>query len=335
MSRRQEEGVHKAAVGRRSCTAASEGRASPRSRRWPVGMGRRRVVLPPELPEHGFTLSRARASGVSGRLRTGFETPSRGVRVRPGEGGPPTVLELASLLVEALPPDAVLSHDTAARLHDLPAPRRWSIEEPIHVTRATGRPPIERRGVVSHAGLEAREVVTVHDLPVTSVLDTWSDLAPTWSRRRLFAAGDVLLRDHRIERGRVVAHVESLTGRRGVCVLRELAPLLDAGSASPKESEARLLFIDNGLPVPQLNVSVRDDWGRQIGIADFVWWEQRVIGEYDGDQHRTDRSVWQYERDRRAQFEAAGWTYVEMTNIHLVREAYTHRLISRLRDLLL
>lgn len=255
--------------------------------------------------------------------------------MRPGEAGPPTVIELAGLLAGVLPRDAVLSHDTAARLHELPTPRRWTLDEPVHVMRATGRPPIERRGVVSHAGLETREIVTVHGLPTTAPLDTWSDLAATWSRPRLFAAGDVLLRDHHIDRGRIVAHVESLTGRRGVCVLRELAPLLDAGTASPKESEARLLFIDNDLPVPQLNVSVRDEWGRQIGIADFVWWEQRVLAEYDGDQHRTDRSVWQYERDRRAQFEAAGWTYVEMTNVHLVREVYTERLISRLRGLLL
>src|SRR5699024_5547986 len=138
----------------------------------------------------------------------------------------------------------------------------WTIGEPIHVTRATGRPPIQRRGVVGHAGLEAREVVMVAGLPVTSPLDTWSDLAGSWPRRRLFAAGDVLLRDHHIEPGRVIAHVETLDGRRGVRVLRELAPLLDARSASPKESEARLLFIDNDLPAPQLNLPIWDEWGR-------------------------------------------------------------------------
>lgn len=298
-------------------------------------MGRPRLHLPPELPDHGFTIASARAHGVTGRVRTGFEVPSRGLRLGSGEGGPPSVLEMAGLLAEVLPPDVVLSHDTAARLHGLPAPRTWSVDEPVHVMRPTRSPPIVRRGVVSHTGLECREVVPVHGLPVTAPLDTWCDLATRWSRRRLFAAGDVLLRDHHLELGRVIAHVESLSGRRGVCVLRELAPRLAAGSASPKESEARLLFLDSGLPEPQLNVPVRDEWGSLIGIADFVWWERGVVGEYDGDQHRTDRTVWQYERDRRARFEANGWTYVEMTNIHLTKDAYAERLVSRLRGLLL
>lgn len=298
-------------------------------------MGRPPLHLPPELPEHGFTMITAREKGVTGRLRTGFEIPSRGLRTRPREGGPSSVVEMAGLVAEVLPTDAVISHDTAARLHDFPAPRPYRRGELIHVMRHCGAPPLERRGVVSHSGLETREVVHVHGLPVVSPLDTWSDLAASWSRRRVFAVGDVLLRDHGIRHDQVIAHVESLAGRRGVCLLRELAPRLDAGSASPKESEARLLFLDNDLPEPRLNVRVVDEWGRLIGIADFVWWEQRVIGEYDGDQHRTDRSVWQYERDRRAGFEANGWTYVEMTNIHLTQEVYTERLVSRLRSLLL
>ena len=298
-------------------------------------MGRAPLQLPPELPEHGFTIATARAEGVAGRVRTGFETPSRGLRVRQGEGGPPSVVEMAGLVLEALPPDAVLSHETAARLHDLPAPRPWRRAEPVHVVRPSGAPPLERRGVVSHSGLEGRKVTTAHGLPVVSALDTWSDLAASWPRRRVFAVGDALLRDHGVGRGEAIAHVESLAGRRGVRVLRELASRLDGDAASPKESEARLLFLDHGLPAAQLNVEVLDDWGMLIGIPDFVWWEQRVVAEYDGDQHRTDRTVWQYERDRRANFEANGWTYVEMTNIHLTKAAYTTRLVSRMRGLLL
>src|SRR5699024_2288104 len=327
--------LHKRRGGRR--TVHRRGRAGPQRacRRWGGRMGRARQQLPPELPEHGFTLATARAEGVTGRVRTGFDTPSRGLRVRQGEGGPPSVVEMAGLVLEILPPDAVLGHDTAARLHELPAPRPWRRDEPVHVVRPSGAPPFERRGVVSHSGLESRAVTRAHGLPVVSALHTWSDLAASWPRRRVFAAGDALLRHHGVARDEAVAHVGTLAGRRGVRVLRELAPRLDGGAASPKESEVRLLFLDHGLPEAQLNVEVRDDSGMLIGIPDFVWMEQRVVAEYDGDQHRTDRSVWQYERDRRANFEANGWTYVEMTNIHLTKAAYTVRLVSRMRRLLL
>lgn len=293
------------------------------------------MQLPDDLPGFGFTMAAARDEGILGRVRSGFEIPSRGLRVRPGDDGPPSVIELAGLVAAVVPGDAVVSHLTAARLHGLPTPSPWSRGEPVHVSRDSGQPWLERRGVISHNGLETRTVGQAHGLRVVSPLHTWSDLAAQWSRPRVFAAGDALLRDHGVTAGQILAHLETLHGRRGIRMLREVAPFLDAGSASPKESEARLLFLDHELPPPELNVRVCDDWGELIGIADFLWREQRVVGEYDGDQHRTDRSVWQYERDRRARFEAAGWTYVEMTNIHLTQAEYTQRLVSRLRGLLL
>lgn len=298
-------------------------------------MGRRPQQLPGDLSGAGFTMADARDLGVRGRLRTGFEIPSHGLRFRPGEQGPSDVGELARLVRSVVPEDAVISHLTAARLLGLPTPRPWGRDEPVHVSRDSGRPWLERRGVLSHNGLETRAVTQVHGLPVVAALHTWSDLAGSWTRPQLVAAGDALLRDHDVTPAQVLRHLETLSGRRGIRTLREVAPFLDPGSASPKESEARLLFRDHGLPTPELNVRVCDDWGVLIGVADFLWREPKVVAEYDGDQHRTDRSAWQYERDRRARFEAAGWTYVELTNIHLVRAAYTRRLIARLGDLLL
>lgn len=116
--------------------------------------------------------------------------------------------------------------------------------------------------------------------------------------------------------------------------LRELAPLLRPGSASPKESETRLLLHDHGLPEPEPNGEIFDDWGTWIATSDFVWREPKVVGEYDGDQHRTDRTAWQYERARRARLEDCGWTYVELTQAHLSDLSLQGELLRRLRRLL-
>jgi very-short-patch-repair endonuclease len=60
-----------------------------------------------------------------------------------------------------------------------------------------------------------------------------------------------------------------------------------------------------------------------------------VVGEYDGDQHRTDRRAWQYERERRAGLEDEGWTYVEMTSLSLSSTSRRRALRDRLGRLLL
>ena len=139
---------------------------------------------------------------------------------------------------------------------------------------------------------------------------------------------------HGITPGEVSTHLSELDGRRGVRRLRELAPLLRPGSASPKESETRLLLHDHGLPEPELNGEIFDDWGTWIATSDFVWREPKVVGEYDGDQHRTDRTAWQYERARRARLEDCGWTYVELTQAHLSDVSLQGELLRRLRRLL-
>ncbi len=93
----------------------------------------------------------------------------------------------------------------------------------------------------------------------------------------------------------------------------QVADLARPGSASPGESLARWWFWQWGLPEPELNVPVLDHGGGWLSTSDFVWRRARVVGEYDGDVHRTDRATWERDRERRAAIEDAGWTYVEMT----------------------
>lgn len=277
----------------------------------------------------GFTLREARAADPDHPLRHRYLIPTRGLRV--GKDADLSLPDWLRLLRAVLPAEIAFSHATAAAMWGLPVPWGCDPAAPVHVIRPTHCPPIRRVGVSSHRGIGTRDIDVRDGLPVTTLADTWCDLAASWSRPALVAAGDVLVRDHPEQIGTLQALVASLGGCRGVRTLRELLPLLRAGSASPKESEARLLFHDAGLPEPELNVDLHDEWDRWLARPDFVWRDKRVLAEYDGDQHRTDRSVWQYERQRRARLEDAGWTYIEMTATSLSQEGPRTELLARLR----
>lgn len=117
--------------------------------------------------------------------------------------------------------------------------------------------------------------------------------------------------------------------------MRRCAGLARHGSASPWESRARHAFHEWGLPEPELSSDVCAPDGRWLARPDFLWRRRRVVGEYDGDQHRTNRSRWQYERERRAASEDAGSSDVELTSLSLVSPAHREALRGRLTRLLL
>src|SRR5258708_30421343 len=50
-------------------------------------------------------------------------------------------------------------------------------------------------------------------------------------------------------------------GRRSIVHVRELVQLADGRAESPMESEARLVFLDGGLPLPDLQYEIIDPHG--------------------------------------------------------------------------
>ena len=64
--------------------------------------------------------------------------------------------------------------------------------------------------------------------------------------------------------------------------LQVVVRLARIGSQSVGESRTRFLFFVQGLPQPELQYRVYDDWGNLIGICDFAWPEHRLLGEFDG-----------------------------------------------------
>lgn len=298
-------------------------------------MARALSPLPPSLRDAAFRVADARDLDVpASRLRrTDLHRPTRGVRSLVAA----TDLEQRARQVALTLPDPwAWSHLTAARLYRLPLPKREFLDEPLHVSRPTSATQVRRPGVLGHRGLEHREVVELRGHRVTSEAWTWADLAslPGISRTDLVIAGDAFV-------ARVPALLPDLRAlaagtevRRGVRALRQAAALLRVGSGSPMESRARLVFADASLPEPELNGVISDEGGQFVARGDFVWRSAKVVVEYEGDHHRTDRRQWQHDIARTRLLEALGWKVIRITAADLHDPRSRRELLAVLGGLL-
>lgn len=233
--------------------------------------------------------------------------------------------------------------ETAALLHRLPLPRRVERAAELHVgVHAPARAP-RGAGVRGHCiepafGL----VVTVEPrrglrLPALAPIETWFRLAARTGASALDGDALIAVGDALVNRRNPHATLEQLreavathAGRRGhrriVVALDSVRPRTD----SPKETELRLLIVRAGLPEPAVNPPVLSRDGEFIGYFDLVYWRQRVLIEYDGDHHRTDRAQYEHDIDRIERAMADGWRVIRVNRAHLAEEAERVLLIGRI-----
>jgi hypothetical protein len=271
--------------------------------------------LPAELVGRPFTVARAEVL-LPGQHRVRMRSlaiPTSGVRVDwPGRAAP-GVAELAAAVALALPRTFAYSHETAARLLELPVPAPWTPGERLHVMTPTGATRVQRSAVLAHGGLERRTTVVVDGMPVVHPVDTFCDLAGQWRLADLVAYADAMIRRwpttheglaDRVAHGRPTRHRARAAHAIG---------LARPEAASPMESRARVAFVAAGLLEPELNARILDEAGQWVATCDFVWRAARVIVEYEGDHHRTDRRQWQSDIARIRMLEALGWRVLRIT----------------------
>jgi very-short-patch-repair endonuclease len=211
-------------------------------------------------------------------------------------------LDAVLAFVPLLRPGDRFSHVSAARLWPLPLP--WGVTgDTVHVASTQYLEPHRGAGVAGHR-TSTEAVVHRRGIPVSDPLTLFIELATLLPEEYLVAVGDALVMEPaQFEPDDLRPWItldELRTGcdhRRahGVRRARRAAARVRQGAESPMETALRLLLIDAGLPEPELNQELFDSHGRWIGRFDMVYREQRVIVEYDGDQHRT--STEQYEKD--------------------------------------
>lgn len=191
-------------------------------------------------------------------------------------------------------PAAVLSHETAVQLCELPmpisAPRTIS---QLHLTVQPGAARPKRAGICGHRmALTDDEVRRLAGRPLTSMPRTFVDVAESWSVEDLIVVGDAMLRH--ISSNELTAALNRAGRRRGVVAARRAAAHLDKRSGSPMESLLRARLIMAGLPIPEVNVDLYNDFGLWMARPDLFYRKAMLAIEYEGEHHRTRR---QFDRD--------------------------------------
>jgi hypothetical protein len=322
----------------------------------------RQKPLPAHVRGGAFRVSQtAFHQSSAGRLRAAdLQRPFHGVRSSGLDLG--ALIDHCHAYEPLLRPGEAFSHETAAHLYGLPLPSEVpqrpgvpkstdgpppgtaapSQPEPpkLHVTAPDGIERARSKGVAGHE-LTGPIPIRFHlGLPLVAPARLWCQLATRLTLRDLVAVGDAIVTGARTGRKReaALATVADLQDavrwwgrRRGARRLARALPLVRVGAESRPETHLRLLLVDAGLPEPLVNhpTVLLDGAVRHPDLA-YVQW--RIVIEYQGDDHRLNRRVWQEDVRRKRAFERAGWQVVEVTSDDIFVDSTS--LVARLHELI-
>lgn len=213
---------------------------------------------------------------------------------------PDSVLFRAQALALVVPECAVVTDRTAAWLHGVPILERGAhlVAPPVSVCETVDS-RVRRDGVDGRRRqLLDSDIMEVRGVRVTTPLRTGLDLGRRLWRFDALAALDGVLRigvDHDV----LLAEGERFRGHRGVRQLRALSPLADPRAESPGESALRLHWYDAGLPRPEPQHGILDDWGREVYRLDVPLPGVRYAAEYDGVEFHSSPEHRDHDRERR------------------------------------
>ena len=220
------------------------------------------------------SLARAAAKKRVTRLRRGaYVDTAVWSRLRPYQRYAARVKATTLML-----PDAVLCLESAAVHWGLPV---FGEPTDIHLyapdrTESRGY----RHGTdVVHTSADAKEIVRVDGVRVTSILDTALDLIRVLPLALGVAVVDAALRAG-VTREEFEALLAIQKNRRGRRAAAEAIRRGDARSGSVLESVSRVVIELLGYPAPELQTEFRIGSGR--AFTDFFWREAGIVGESDG-----------------------------------------------------
>jgi hypothetical protein len=135
------------------------------------------------------------------------------------------------------------------------------------------------------------------------------EVARTLRRPRALATLDAALHAGACTVADLDVAVREQKGRRGIVRVRELLAYADGRAESPMESEARLVFIDGGLPAPELQYEIVDRCG-DLWRVDFAWPDAMVVAEYESMEWHASEEALRHDRTKTARLQECDWTVV-------------------------
>ncbi|OBK78956.1 hypothetical protein A5650_09290 [Mycobacterium sp. 1164985.4] len=171
----------------------------------------------------------------------------------------------------------------------------------------------------------------IHGRLATAPAWTAVELARTVRRPRALAVLDSVLHAECCTRAELHAAIAEQRGRRGIVKVRDVYDYVDARAESPLESETRLVFIDAGLPRPELQYEIVDKSGR-LWRVDFAWPTDKVAAEYESMQWHATPEALKHDRMKVARLQECGWTTIPIVIDDLHRPSELARRVATLLD---
>jgi very-short-patch-repair endonuclease len=283
---------------RRNDEIADESSKTPRERTVArLANSQHGLISLAQLRDLGLSESAVRSRVSTGRLHR----VHRGVYAA-GHG--PLTAEAGWIgAVLSFPPDALLSHRSAAALWGLRPTGRAAVELTVK-----GRRP-SRPGIHVHDGgtLSATDRAIVRGIPCTSVARTLLDLAEVVDLRALERAWNQAEVLRLLDLRSIAEVLGRANGRRGGPILAAVATARDAERCRTRsELERRFLTLCDhaGLARPQVNVHM--EVGNDAFEIDFLWPNQGLAVETDGYAFHRTRGAFEGDRLRDQRLATAG-----------------------------
>ncbi|MEN8235035.1 MAG: DUF559 domain-containing protein [Actinomycetota bacterium] len=241
----------------------------------------------------------------------------------------PEALDLVRAAVATLP-NAVVSHDTAAELHDMQKLRRGVATVLVH-SRTTHDFP----GVIVRRCHDLRDehITEIDDLPVTTVPRTIVDLSRFLTTRHLTAvlASAVADRQTSIEAVQTVVDQVARRGKPGIRKLRWILEEREVGprDGTPLERLGAQVLRDGGLPEPRFEYPIPWSLNQRFDVA---YLKARLAIEWDSRRWHELVEAFARDRERDRQALLHGWRVVRFTWIDVTRAP--DEVVSTVRQLL-
>ena len=277
------------------------------------------------------TTARWLAAGLSERQLYSLTRSGRLVRVRRGVYATGSVMARAendpglrhALDVVAVrdtrASKGVASHHSAAqllRLNLLNAPSPGTVT--LTVPPGTRVSDYARTGVICHmTDLPAEHVTTMYGVPATIAARTVVDISRTATFMEGVVVADSALYERHTSKTELRRVVLRCDRWPGISRARQVMEFSDGLAESAFESCARVVFSDQGLPPPELQVHISGRDRTVIARVDFFWRRYGVIAEADGllKYDGGEKAIAELKRDRllrEAGYEVIHFTWQEL-----------------------